>query len=61
MVNCCVYLLVILLGKCAGKATTIKKEKRRNEWYSVSASTGEVCVYTGAIHKVDSLLPALWS
>lgn len=27
--NCCVHLLVILLGKYAGKATTIKKEKRR--------------------------------
>ena len=27
--NCHVHLLVILLGKYAGKATTIKKEKRR--------------------------------
>lgn len=61
MVNCRVHLLVILLGKCAGKAITIEKEKRRKEWYSVSASTGEVCVYTGAIHRVASLLPALWS
>ncbi|XP_070308445.1 probable RNA-binding protein 18 isoform X2 [Odocoileus virginianus] len=36
-------------------------KKKKEEWHSVSASTGEACFCTGAIHKVDSLPPALWS